>query len=46
MADEVVNIGSSADVDPTGRFVEQQQSDIFFFETASEEDLLDRKSVV
>ena len=40
MADEVVNIGPPADVDPASRFVEPQQSDILFFKAASEEDLL------
>src|ERR1700733_20596 len=40
MANEVVNIGPPADVDPAGRFVEQQQSDILFLKAASKEDFL------
>src|ERR1700683_4679562 len=40
MANEVVNIGPPADVDPAGRFVEQQQSDILFLKAASAEDFL------
>ena len=40
MADEVVNVGAPADVDPAGRFVEQQQSDILFFKAPSKKHFL------